>query len=365
MQDFNQQVIEAIAAADSAGQAVELLYQAVNAMRPILSEQIAVNYIAGWIDAIESTFHQLPAWIQEDILSTPRSMYTGRTLWAIAAGMGSVVPETSAIIEAISKGDRNPFFPDDESRFSNLPELGANRLFPPPPEPPESILQFDSFGSSGIRFPKIERAASSLLSRNVVTRQEFDSMVDNAKRSAFTIAGDLSERAIDQYRNILVDDIARGTSFEIFRDEIGNTVLSPDHLENVYRTNTQAAFRDGREAILRNPVVDAMFPYQEYIAIHDGRTRRNHKQLETLGLDGTAVYRRDDPFWDKFTPPIDYNCRCGVNVLTVEAAARKGVREAEVWLKTGIPPSRPNWRLASIPFESRPGFGHRSSVGAY
>jgi hypothetical protein len=93
-------------------------------------------------------------------------------------------------------------------------------------------------------------------------------------------------------------------------------------------------------------------------------TRHQHKELEKLGLNGTAVYRRDDPFWDLFTPPWDYQCRCGVRMLTIAQAAGLGVKEAIEWLDTGVAPMRPEWRYQDIPFAAKPGFGSRGSVVA-
>ena len=107
-----------------------------------------------------------------------------------------------------------------------------------------------------------------------------------------------------------------------------------------------------------------IFPYQEILPIKDGRVREEHLALASLGLSGTGVYRRDDPMWDLFTPPWGYQCRCGVNLLTVEAAARKGVGEARRWERTGEPPVNPEHRLDAIPFRPEPDFvgGRRLSL---
>jgi hypothetical protein len=109
-----------------------------------------------------------------------------------------------------------------------------------------------------------------------------------------------------------------------------------------------------------------VFPYQAYEPIHDGRVRDEHAELEKLGLNGTNVYRRDDPMWNYFTPPWGYNCRCGVNLLTVDAAARAGVAEAKLWQSTGRPPEVPEHRLQAIDFRPPVGFGTRGrqTVGA-
>lgn len=234
-----------------------------------------------------------------------------------------------------------------------------------PPRPPIKGL-LSGFADDGDRvvFPMIREAAKNLIQRRVLTREEFDQVADDAKARSFTIAGDLTEAAIEQVRDTLADLTAKGPSLPEFTEAVQARLetsrIGSGHLENVYRTNIQAAYRDGREAFVQNPIVGAVFPYQEYIPIRDGRVRKEHLALGSLGLDGTGVYRRDDPFWDYWTPPCGYNCRCGVNLLTIEAAARKGVTEAQEWLETGRQPTNPNFRLPFIPFPPEPGFGQRT-----
>jgi hypothetical protein len=72
--------------------------------------------------------------------------------------------------------------------------------------------------------------------------------------------------------------------------------------------------------------------------------------MEQLGLDGTAVYRRDDPVWLKFYPPWGWQCRCIVIPLSVEDAAARGVKEAIRWVQTGRPPASPAW-VKPLPFD--------------
>jgi uncharacterized protein with gpF-like domain len=69
-----------------------------------------------------------------------------------------------------------------------------------------------------------------------------------------------------------------------------------------------------------------------YYATTDSRVRKNHLALEKLGLDGTNIYRADDPTWQRFRPPWDFQCRCSWVPITVEQAARRGVTEAKEWL---------------------------------
>ncbi len=211
-----------------------------------------------------------------------------------------------------------------------------------------------------VRFPMIEAAAENMAKKRVVTREQFDRMTDDAKSRAFTVTGDMSEDTISTIRDVLAKSIDKGTSLKGFREtlaeEIDTSKIGPAHLETVFRTNTQAAFSAGHDELASHPIVTAIFPYQEYHATHDARCRETHLQLEKLGLSGTGIYRVDDPFWDVFTPPWDFNCRCGRNLLTITKAASKGVLEAAEWLRTGRAPATPEHRLAFIPFRPPAGF---------
>lgn len=237
----------------------------------------------------------------------------------------------------------------------------------PPPPKSTSFWPWDD-GEPTVRFPLLEKAAESLSQRGILTRSDFDAAAEAIRSRAFTVARQQSADSIDQIRRALTADVQEGTSWKSFANRIAELTevspMGPAHLETVYRTNVQAAFRDGRETLLQNPIVDEVFPYQEYFATRDGRVRPDHLALEKLGLDGTGVYRRDDPFWDYFTPPWDYNCRCGASPLTIDAAARKGVKEAQEWLRTGKPPEMPEWRIGKIPFPHKTGFGQRGRVAA-
>jgi hypothetical protein len=292
---------------------IELANSILNESEPIFVEHFEKADLAGWLAGFAWTADRLPSWLGTEI-----------------------------VIQTIG----------------------------PPRKPPDGslILPFGGDEEPIIRFPVIEKGAESLAERGILTRKQFDAASEAAKENAFTVAGEHTTETIATIRDTLAEVTQSGDSLEGFEEllaeRIDTSAIGPAHLENVYRTNIQGAFRDGRETLASNPIVTEMFPYQEYLAIRDGRARENHLKLETLGLDNTSVYRRDDPFWDYFTPPWDYNCRCGVNLLTVEAAARRGVREAQEWLTTGKKPQSPEWRLKHIPFDPKAGFGSRGRVVA-
>ncbi len=235
--------------------------------------------------------------------------------------------------------------------------------------PPFSIA--DRLKSAGdeppvLRFPVIERAAQRLADRKIVTREQFDQLTEDAKQNAFTVTGAANEQAIEKIRDTLQELIEEGPSLRLFREKLSEAIetsrIGPGHLETVYRTNIQTAYMQGHDDLASDPIVVALFPYQEYLPIDDGRVRPEHLALGRLGLSGTGIYRADDPFWDVFTPPWGFCCRCGTNLLTLEAAARKGVKEAIEWWRTGQPPLYPEWRLDKIPFRPEPGWGQRPRI---
>lgn len=65
--------------------------------------------------------------------------------------------------------------------------------------------------------------------------------------------------------------------------------LAESHLEQAYRNNVNEAFSQGMEQVLDHPLVEDAFPYRRYVRIRNARCRKEHAELEKLGLDGTAV----------------------------------------------------------------------------
>lgn len=286
----------------------------------------------------------------------------------------SVLSEFEPILaQTIADAELAAWVAGTQAMAGRIPLSRQAEFMPPfgmqPPRPPSIgvLLGGDDDYEPVIRFPLLEKAAQSLAERNIVTPREFAETAAEVKRQAFTVAGQASEQTIERIRDALVETIDEGASLKAFREKVEQAVeaggIGPAHVENIFRTNIQTAFHQGYDEILQHPIVNELFPYQQYIPIHDGRVRHDHLALEKLGIDGTGIYRRDDPFWDVFTPPWSYQCRCGINALTIEAAARKGAGEAAEWLRTGIKPPLES-RLPFIPFRPAAGWGRRPRIAA-
>ena len=309
--DLSKTVARAREEWKSPGELLEIVRNAIAEFEPLLAEHLSDTVLSAWINGYDHVARQFPLWLQKEFTDSIRRK---------------------------------------------------------PPQDPPTVNLFGMFDREPrLRLLNIENAAKRLFERKIMTKDVFEAAEDSAKTQAFTIAGGLGADTIDRFRHWLYEDLHEGTSLRSFQqrveENLGTSPIAPSHLENVYRTNVQASFRDGRETLRQDPLVAAAFPYQEYMPIHDGRVRHEHLMLGQLGLDGTGIYRIDDPIWDYFTPPWDYNCRCGSRLMTLEQAAKAGVKEAQQWLKTGRPPLRPEFRYSQIPFSPNPGWGSRGNVG--
>lgn len=210
----------------------------------------------------------------------------------------------------------------------------------PPKSPPFGILYPPTGDAPLLRFPVIDRAAELLSEAKVMSPADFYRLSVEARGNAFTVSGDMTNKAREQMRALLADNVANITSRQDFVKEIEAkwVGITPARAEQVFRNNVNGAYSDGAEHVLNNRLVSDFMPYRAYYAIHDDRVRHEHKEMESLGLDGSNVYYKDDPTWQRFRPPWSWNCRCGWNPLSTRQAAKKGVGEAKLWLDTNHEP---------------------------
>lgn len=95
---------------------------------------------------------------------------------------------------------------------------------------------------------------------------------------------------------------------DIIDPKTGEIFGTPRRLDNIYRTNMQAAYNAGQYQTYMADVDNR--PFWQYDAVGDHRTRPAHAAMDGL------VYRYDDPFWTTFYPPNGYRCRCSVIALS-------------------------------------------------
>ena len=177
------------------------------------------------------------------------------------------------------------------------------------------------------QFPIIEEAARLLSERNVMSRAAYDNLDAAARQKAFTVAGIESTETLTEIRDMLAESAATGVDYEAFREKAlarvgAEEFLSEGHMENIFRTNIQTAFSDGQMAVLNHPFIKSGFPYSSIEPILDNRTRHEHAEMKNLGIDGTNVYRTNDPVFQIFRPPWSWNCVPGDSLVLTRTRGR-------------------------------------------
>lgn len=189
-----------------------------------------------------------------------------------------------------------------------------------------------------VHLPAIQKAVAVLEQAPVATGATYVETAQKVREGSFAITAKMTDKAVEDVKHELAKSISEGTSQAEFIDKVterltteGNP-LSPPHIENVFRTNVMAAYSNAQYQAMQDTMVVDAFPYAGYTATHDARVRNQHKELEGLGLQGTNIFRADDPTFLLFRPPWSYNCRCSWYPVTAEQAAKKGVEEAKEWV---------------------------------
>lgn len=167
-------------------------------------------------------------------------------------------------------------------------------------------------------------AAAKIKNRVAVKKYYFEDLPQEVQTLAFTVSNLETLRQIEMVKRSLENAISKGESFSSWRDNLDVSViqsLSNARLETVYRTNVNTVYN---QSTRYNAITSDVTPYLMYTAVGDERTRPEH-----MRLDGT-IKRADSKFWDKYTPPLQFNCRCGTIPLSESEAKSRGISSRSV-----------------------------------
>lgn len=151
-----------------------------------------------------------------------------------------------------------------------------------------------------------------------MTKDAWNELDERERECAFTVANVATIDPIADVWRALDKSIERGTPFEDFKAEIGETLVRewggeiPGRMETIFRTNVQTAYSAGRYEIYSAPAVKESHPFLRFDAIHDDRVDPDCEDLDGTTLD------QDDAFWADHTPPLHFNCRCTVTPVAPE-----------------------------------------------
>lgn len=271
------------------------------------------------------------AWAVGDGTSLVEDALHRAILSALLAGMGRVaerLPGVSVPSQQASPSASVPAGSAAAHALANVPPgLRAEWLaaLAPTPTPAEE----EAPGPDVPPLPLVEAAVSELRARRLLPRREADALDAQARRAALAVTLDLPARAMARVQAALTEAVASGASHATFRERLRDAmpegVFPRADLETAFRDAVNTAYHGGMERLLGTPGVGDHFPFMERVPIRDSRLSDVCALASRSGINGTGVYRRDDPAWGRVRPPSHHNCRCGVNPLTAREAARRGV----------------------------------------
>ena len=263
-----------------------------------------------------------------------------------AAIVASPTAPTEPVAPAVVPVDEIPM-PEFRTVPTSLEDLERVSIAPTPeteteiPKPPRGRVPSTeaTFGRrKRVRFPNEIRARKKLRDSIALAGQDYRETARMVREDAFAITTKMGDDIVAHIRDALKKNMREGMDLKSFIAEVEKIQrgqeypLSRARIELVFRANTARYLSDAADAALNHPLAIDQFPYRAYSATHDDRVRDTHLRLEQTGLNGTNVYRADDPAWKAFRPPWAYSCRCAWRPVGVRQAARIGVVEANNWL---------------------------------
>ena len=168
------------------------------------------------------------------------------------------------------------------------------------------------------------------------------------RERGFSLAKVTSAKLVEAVTDKVQIALASGASPTRVQDEIKQLAEANElpftngYVETVYRTNMNTAYNAGRMRQARAPEVRATLPGFRYDTAgpstqQGGDTRPNH-----AALDG-FVAAQNDPVWNECSPPLGYNCRCALVLVTRRELEQAGViRDGQVFQQDKPPGGGPD-----------------------
>lgn len=131
-------------------------------------------------------------------------------------------------------------------------------------------------------------------------------LLTSLRKNVYVFAAFKNHKNIADMVEALTDEQGEIRSFDAFK-EMANSiskVYNEDWLKAEYNTGISQA----QMALKWNDLAEQakLFPWIQYVAVQDDRTRSAHAELHGVTL------KWDDPFWLEFFPPNGWNCRCTI-----------------------------------------------------
>lgn len=196
--------------------------------------------------------------------------------------------------------------------------LEADRLPAPDPEDEGKILFRTQPIVPAVGFA--EAALDLLLREPRLTRGYKEVQKAYSRSHVFALAKKASAETVEAVRRYLAQTADKDTG----ERKAGKAIArlgkwSEAYGRMVYRTNMTTSYTAGRfQEALDEDVAQVMGAFQ-YVSVRDVDTRENHEAAH--GLIAPTMHS----IWDTYAPPMGYNCRCSLRMISRMELKRKGL----------------------------------------
>lgn len=171
----------------------------------------------------------------------------------------------------------------------------------------------------------IRRAAERTAQRiaELYSAERVAAFVASAEQSVTQVAQSFIARSLRE--GIAEGEAGKRLSMSVEQVRKAGRPWSEGYSRMAFRTNVNTAVSAGRFRQAQAPEVRAVAPAFRFTSAGDADTRDNHDDLDGV------ILRVDNPEWRRIAPPLGYNCRCTVDIVTVPQLERMGrIRNGEV-----------------------------------
>jgi len=167
-----------------------------------------------------------------------------------------------------------------------------------------------------------EQAIEYWKTKRPLTAKEKLALEKGARSRALRVAGLNKQKQLEAVHKALEEALKDGAALDEFKKTLRPLIEKQGwtnwRLENIFRTNLAAAYSAGAWAEIQ-ATKDA-FPYLEYLAVDDDRTRPSHAVLSG------KIYPVDHEFWARNYPPNGFGCRCTTVPVSRWRAEKSGAK---------------------------------------
>lgn len=213
-----------------------------------------------------------------------------------------------------------------------LPDKGAQFA-----EADEALLFADTLSLPKIPFRQAIDYLKSLSPKVARSAKEVSDMYREGKN--FSIARTAKRVILNRIKSYIEAGVG-GTPREQAIQAIKKAGhFSRGYAKTIYKTNLQSAYTAGRFQQAKEPHIARVVKAFQYVAVNDPpRVRPNH--LAHHGL----VASQFDSAWNEFAPPQGFNCRCGIRLVTLFEARRRGLLDTQGDITKMTEGEKSRWR---------------------